>query len=148
MWIVNLNPEQCREVLEASRVARLACCRDNQPYVVPIHYAYADESLYAFSLPGKKIDCMRANPLVSVLVEQHGEGRQWRSVLVDGRFQVLPDRIGQKKERERAWSVLSRYSHWWLPGELKPVSPPPEDIGHPVFFRISITQMSGRAAKE
>jgi len=148
MQIENLSPEECKVVLAANRLARLACCRDNQPYIVPIYYAYADDSLFAFSVPGKKIDWMKANPRVSVLVEQHGDGRQWQSVVVDGRFEELSDRIGHKREREHAYSLLSKHSQWWEPGELKPVSPPPPEIGYPVFFRISTDRMSGRRAKE
>jgi len=148
MRIENLSLDECKAVLAQNRLARLACCRNNKPYVVAIYYAYANESLFAFSVPGKKIDWMRANPLVSVLVEQHGDGHEWCSVVIDGRFEELPDRIGYKREREHAYSLLSKHSRWWEPGELKPVFPPPPEIGPPVFFRISIDSMSGRRAKE
>ena len=57
-----------------------------------------------FSLPGKKIDWMRLNPLVSVsVVEREREpAREWKSVIVDGRYEELPDRIGHKAERAPA----------------------------------------------
>lgn len=148
MRIENLSPEECKAVLAANRLAHLACCRDNQPYVVPIYYAYADDNLFAFSVPGKKIDWMKANPAVCVLVEQHGEGNSWRSVVVEGRFEELPDWIGHKRERDYAYSLLSKHARWWEPGTLKPVSPPPPEIGSPIFFRISIDQVSGRQAND
>lgn len=64
---------------------------------------------------------MRANPLVSVLVDTRGEGREWKSVVVDGRYEELLDRIGHMPEREHAWSILSRHVDWWEPGALKPM---------------------------
>jgi nitroimidazol reductase NimA-like FMN-containing flavoprotein (pyridoxamine 5'-phosphate oxidase superfamily) len=69
------------------RVARLACAKDGQPYVVPIYFPYADSHLYAFSVPGKKIEWMRGNPMVSLQVLEGGERREWKSVVVDGRYE-------------------------------------------------------------
>jgi nitroimidazol reductase NimA-like FMN-containing flavoprotein (pyridoxamine 5'-phosphate oxidase superfamily) len=104
--------------------------------------------LNAVSMPGKKVEWMRANPLVSVLVDTRGEGREWKSVVVDGRYEELLDRIGHMPEREHAWSILSRHVDWWEPGALKPWTPPLADHSTPVFFRISIEHVSGREAKE
>lgn len=148
MLIRTLSTLECTQLLTANRLAHLACSRDGQPYVVPIHYAYADSHLYAFSLPGKKIEWMRANPLVSVHVGERGEGLRWRSVIVDGRFEELPDRIGHKLQLDHAWSVLSKHSDWWEPGALKPVVPPVSGRTPNVFFRILVGQVSGREAME
>ena len=148
MWIRQLDRAECMGLIEASRVGCLACCKDGQPYVVPIHFACADTHLYAFSLVGKKIEWMRANPLVSVLVEEQGGGCEWRSVVGDGRYEELPDRVGYKVQRDRAWLLLSKHAHWWEPGGLKPVLPPPSDHSDHVFFRINIERISGREATE
>lgn len=123
MLIRSLNTLECTKVLTANRLGRLACAREGRPYVVPIHFAYGDKHLYAFSRPGKKIERMCANPLVSVLIEERGQGREWKSVVVDGRYEELPDRIGHKVQRDHAWALLSKHSDWWEPGALKPVTP-------------------------
>lgn len=146
MWIRSLSALECTNVLEENRVGRLACCVDNRPYVVPIHYAHSDNHLYAFSLPGKKIEFMRANPFVSVLVEQHKDGAEWRSAIAEGRYEELPDRVGHKVQRDHAWSVLSRHANWWEPGTLKPVDEPLSGRPSHVFFRITIDRVSGREA--
>lgn len=148
MIVQTLSTSECTALLTKSRLARLACAKNGQPYVVPIYYAYADLCLYAFSMPGKKIDWMRENPLVSVQIDERGTGRDWQSVIVEGQYEDLPDRIGFKVERERAWSVLSKHVDWWEPGALKPVTPPISDHSPHVFFRISIGQLSGRRATE
>ena len=144
MLIRTLSVLECTKILTANRVARLACAKDGQPYVVPVHYAYAGNHLYVFSMPGKKIDWMRANPLVSVQVDERGEGRGWQSVVVDGRYEELPDRIGHKLERDHAWTLLSKHADWWEPGALKPVVPPVSDSTPHVFFRILVELGSGR----
>lgn len=148
MHIRSLSKLECFRILSANRLARLACAKDGKPYVVPISFAHAGDHLYAFSMAGKKIDFMRANPQVSLVVEERGDGREWKSVVVDGRFEELPDRIGHKRERDHAWSLLSKHAGWWEPGALKPVTPPLSERSEQVFFRILIEQISGREAKE
>ena len=148
MVIQSLSELECINVLTAARFGRLACSNNGQPYVVPIYFAYAENHLYVFSMPGKKIEWMRANPLVSVLVEERQQGREWKSVVVDGRYEELPDRIGFKVQRDHAWSLLSKHVDWWEPGALKPVPAPVADQPDYVFFRIVVDQLSGREARE
>ncbi|TIO05582.1 MAG: pyridoxamine 5'-phosphate oxidase family protein [Mesorhizobium sp.] len=148
MIIQSMSTLERTKLLAASRLGYLGCTQGGQPYVVPIHFAYADHHLYAFSMPGKKVEWMRANPLVSILVDTRGEGREWKSVVADGRYEELVDRIDRMSEREHAWSILSKHVDWWEPGALKPATPPLADHSTHVFFRISIEHVSGREAKE
>lgn len=148
MIIYTLSTLECTQLLERNRLGRLACAKDGRPYVVPIYYAYADQYLYTFSMPGKKIEWMRDSPLVSVQVDEQGEGREWRSVVVDGCYEELPDRMGHKFERDYAWSLLSKRFDWWEPGGLKPVALPMSHHSAHVFFRIFVEQLSGRGARE
>lgn len=146
MLVRTLSTLECTKILTANRVGRLACSKDGQPYIVPIYFAHADNHLYAFSMPGKKIDWMRSNPLVSAQVDERGTGRGWKSVIVSGRYEELPDRIGHKAQRDHAWTVLSKHTDWWEPGALKPEIPVVADYLPHVFFRISIAEISGREA--
>jgi len=148
MFIRTLSIDECNKVLAGHHIARLACVKDGRPYLVPIYYAYADESLYAFSIPGKKIDWMRANPHVSALVESPLPRGQWKSVIADGRYEELPERIGHKRQRDHAWSLLSTHSNWWEPGALKPATPPLADDARHIIFRVIIEKISGREAKD
>jgi nitroimidazol reductase NimA-like FMN-containing flavoprotein (pyridoxamine 5'-phosphate oxidase superfamily) len=148
MWVKTLSTADCAAILTENRLGRLACAMNGQPYVVPIYFVYSANHLFAFSALGRKIEFMRANPLVSVLVEQRGDGAAWKSVVVDGRYEELPDRIGYKVQRDHAWSLLSRHADWWQPGALKPATPSPASgVGH-VFFRIAVDEVSGREAGE
>ncbi len=144
MIIAELDRSQCKALLSSARLGRLACCKEGRPYVVPIHFVAEGGYLYSFSLLGKKIEWMRTNPLVCVQVDEFGRDREWRSVVVDGRYEELPDRIGWKTERDRAWSLLSQHANWWEPGGMKPI---PEGATPHLFFRILIEEMSGRQTK-
>jgi uncharacterized protein len=147
MIIRELSLPQCTTLIPENRLARLACSSANQPYLVPIFYAYDDRSTYSFTMPGRKLDMMRSNPQVALLVEEKGfETRTWKSVVAEGRFEELPDRIGFKRERDRAWSLLSQHANWWEPGALKPVVPALSENSAHVFFRIRIERLSGREA--
>lgn len=148
MLVRSLDALECTRILSANRLGRLGCVKDGRPYVVPIYYAYAKDHLYAFSLPGKKIEWMRANPLVCVLVEERKAGREWKSVIADGHYEEIPDRIGHKRERDRAWSLLSKHFDWWEPGALKPVMPALSERSEHLFYRIVIDEVSGREARE
>ena len=148
MHIRSLSTLECSKLLSAGRFGHLACAKDGRPYVVPIYFTHADTYLYAFSMPGKKIEFMRANPHVSLAMEVHGSGREWQSVVVDGRYEELPDRIGHKRERDHAWSLLSKHFDWWEPRPLKLVTPPVSDHSSHLFFRVLVDQLSGREARE
>lgn len=89
---------------------------------------------------------MRANPNVALLVEQLGSVDSWKTVVAEGRYEELPDRIGFKRERDHAWSLLSKHANWWEPGALKPALQALADRSPHVFFRIRIDRLSGREA--
>lgn len=148
MLVRTMTTLECAKLLDSNRLCHIACAKDDQPYVVPAYFVHAENHLFMFSMLGKKIEFMRANPRVSVLVEEDGKHREWKSVIVDGRYKELPDEIGHKRDRDHAWSILSKYNDWWEPGALKPLLPPVSNEMSHVFFRVSIDQISGREARE
>ncbi|MCO5065700.1 MAG: pyridoxamine 5'-phosphate oxidase family protein [Rhizobiaceae bacterium] len=146
MHIKTMSEVECLDFVQSHRLARLACSVDDRPYAVPIHYAFRNHFFYSFSMRGRKIDMMRKNPNVALLVEEFGSERGWKSVVAEGRFEELPDRIGSKIERDHAWSLLSKHANWWEPGALKPEMAIPSDEEVHIFYRISVGTLSGRAA--
>ena len=57
-------------VLREAQVCRIALCDGNEPYVIPLCYAYADNAIWVHSArEGKKIDLIRKNPLCCVEVD-------------------------------------------------------------------------------
>lgn len=148
MWIRRLSTLDCTKILARNHFAHLGCAMAGNPYVVPIYFSYSDNHLYAFSMPGKKIEFMRANPKACVLVEERGEGRGWRSVLVEGHYQELDETPEHEADRKHAWLLLSRHKTWWEPGGLKPDRLPITDHSTHLFYRIRMEAVSGREVKD
>lgn len=148
MMIRELTYSQCRAMIAGQRLARLACAENGIPYVVPISYACSGNQLYAFSMPGKKLDMLHANPRACLLVEAFESKHHWRSVVIDGAFRELPDTDEFHHERLKAWSLLADDFDWWEPGALKPQPQTTVATSPHVFFEIDIIEMSGREASE
>lgn len=148
MIIKEMDKQQVQALLSSNRLGRLACVNDGRPYVVPITFTFSGNFLYSFSMPGQKVEWMRLNPKVCVQVDEFGQGREWKSALVNGVYEELPDRVGYKNLRERAWSLLSQHANWWEPGGLKPVTLPVASASSHLFYRIAIDNITGRQAIE
>ena len=146
MIIKEMTGEECITLMLSSRMGRLACAKEDQPYIVPISFALDYRHIYSFSLLGQKIEWMRQNPKVCLHVDKFGDSQEWESVVVYGTYEELPDRIGWKRERDHAWSLLSKHPTWWEPGDLKPVPAQSESPLSHLFYRISLDRITGRQA--
>ncbi|APG88750.1 pyridoxine oxidase protein (plasmid) [Sinorhizobium americanum CCGM7] len=146
MFIREMTEAECITVVTSGRLARLACSKDDRPYVVPIHYAYAGRRLYSFSMPGRKIELMRVNPHVCVQVDMATGAQGWKSVLLYGQYQELPETPQWHGERRHAWSLLEKHVNWWEPGGLKPTPQKMLGASPHLFYCISVDEMTGRAA--
>ncbi|MGV2184714.1 pyridoxamine 5'-phosphate oxidase family protein [Rhizobium rhizogenes] len=145
MNIQEMPYHECIALVKQQWLARLACANANIPYVVPIQYACAGDRLYAFTLPGKKLDIMRENPSVCVQIDQLKSKHSWKSVIIDARFVEL-DADECREERHRAWSLLAKHTDWWEPGALKPASGSADATPKiQVFFALDIVDLTGRA---
>lgn len=144
MLIHELSKKESIEVLAHTHLGRLACASGMQPYVVPIHFAFQGDWLYSFSVPGQKIDWMRANPQVCVEADQMRR-EHWATVVVSGRFEELHDTPEFRSERTLAFDLLQRRTTWWEPAGAKKM---PDDAlaTAPIFYRIRIEQITGRCA--
>jgi len=84
-----LLEDEARALLGACKIGRLACVVNGEPYVVPINYVFEDESIYSHSLPGRKIDAMRAHPRVCFQVDEIENDLEWRSAIAYGNFEEI-----------------------------------------------------------
>ena len=145
MRISELNAAECEEILARSEVARLACSRHDQPYIVPIHFSFdaARTCLYAFSTVGQKIDWMRQNPKVCVEIEEVADKNHWTTVLAFGRYEEMNDSPADSAARKAAEQLFSKRPEWWLPAAAKVGSSERHAM---VVYRIQIDRMTGRRA--
>lgn len=145
MLIHEMTKTECSELLRHASLVRLACVHDNQPYIVPMYIAYYERYIYGFTTLGQKVEWMRSNPLVCVEADEITNNDEWKSVVVLGRYEELPDKPDFETEQELAYDLLrERHSNWWQPGL---VSIPHRDPRDPLYYRIRIEHVTGRCAK-
>jgi nitroimidazol reductase NimA-like FMN-containing flavoprotein (pyridoxamine 5'-phosphate oxidase superfamily) len=158
MVIREMSKDECLRVLAGARLARLACTRENQPYVVPVYLAYHESSsdgacLYGFTTLGQKVEWMRANPLVCVEVDEIAAHDRWVSVIVLGRYEELPETTecddGRLAERLRAYQALKTQAVWWEPGCTARASRAHRDLAQPytpIYYKVRIDHITGHEA--
>ena len=144
MIIHELTRAECLEVLHRVTVARLACVRDSQPYIVPVsfYFNHADMSLYSFSTLGQKIRWMRENPRVCVELDEIIDRLQWTTVVINGVYEEIRNAPDAARVQERALKLFESQPNWWLPGTATLPKEPAHDT--PVVYRIRVANMSGR----
>jgi nitroimidazol reductase NimA-like FMN-containing flavoprotein (pyridoxamine 5'-phosphate oxidase superfamily) len=147
MFIHEMSRTECDETLAQAKCGRLACARDNQPYIVPFNFAFDGGSyLYFFTTLGQKVEWMRSNPLVCFEVDDVENHNHWSSVIVFGRYEELPDTPDFQMARIHAHGCLQTRVMWWEPAY---VSQEHRDHPHsltPIFFRIKIENVTGHRA--
>jgi nitroimidazol reductase NimA-like FMN-containing flavoprotein (pyridoxamine 5'-phosphate oxidase superfamily) len=134
-----LLEEEARALLNTCRIGRLGCVDNGEPYVVPINYVFEDESIYSHSLPGQKIEALRANPRACLQVDEIENDFSWRSVIAFGDFEEI--RVPTDR-RAILSKLLARFPL------LTPVeSVMARDAAAPdsVVFRIRIDRITGAA---
>jgi nitroimidazol reductase NimA-like FMN-containing flavoprotein (pyridoxamine 5'-phosphate oxidase superfamily) len=171
MIIREMSKEECLHVLAKVRLARLACARSNQPYVVPVYLAYhespiGESCLYGYTTVGQKVEWMRANPKVCVEVDDVNSCNRWTSVIVFGRYEELsyvpeptaghpPDRaadhhyeiVFEEVERLLCYQLLQTRALWWEPASTARAALDHSAVSFvPVFYKISIDRITGHEA--
>ncbi|MHA6688761.1 pyridoxamine 5'-phosphate oxidase family protein [Mesorhizobium sp. A556] len=133
MNVTDMTREESIDVLSVNRLGRLACARENQPYVVPFHYAFSDNHLYSFSLMGQKVEWMRQNDQVCVQVDEMESARKWQSVVVFGAYEELPATPQWERERGHACHSCSNTQTGGNQGISSRPHKPPLALRHTCF---------------
>ncbi|MGV8937379.1 MAG: pyridoxamine 5'-phosphate oxidase family protein [Allorhizobium sp.] len=144
MPVREMSEHECLQMLASQHMGYLACAKDNRPYIVPVNYAFEDTKIYGFSMPGKKTEWLAANPHACLHIDDLERHDHWHSILIEGKYTELPDTQEFHNERLFAWSLLQKHDLWWDPGMLKPTVA--ADVGdhRPIFYSISVDDISGR----
>jgi hypothetical protein len=142
MLVRELTTPECHDVLKKATIARLACARENQPYVVPVHVYFDGDCLYSFATLGQKIAWMRENPRVCVQVDGIVHRLHWATVVVFGRYEELLNMPSDDPGRRRAQELFERVPEWWEPASANPN----RELRMAMVYRVRIEQMTGRVA--
>jgi uncharacterized protein len=136
-----LEDKACRHYLARHSVGRIGCYGEGRVYVVPITYAFEDDTIYGYSRPGQKIDYMRQHPEVCFEIDEIHGLRSWTSVIASGRFEELKG----DAESQALRRLMQKIS---LVSDSQPESSLDLDFAgqfdKTIVFQIKIKSMSGR----
>lgn len=143
-----LSEEKCRKMLGHQVYGRMATSgKDNIPYVTPVNYAYANNSIYIHcALRGRKLDNIAANPNVCFEISAPGNlyiaekacgfsMRYW-SILIEGRASLVQS---LDEKREAMNSIMGKYGRGF-----DYTDPADEDLAKVNVIKISIGSISGK----
>jgi uncharacterized protein len=145
MQMTEMTEQECSTVLAQVAFGRLACSFRDQPYIVPLYFAYENGYVFALSTLGQKIEWMRENPKVCFQVDQIEGDHRWASVIANGVFEELRE-PRFTDERAHARKLLSTRSHWWEAPLAERQLKSGEELISPIIFRIRIDSMTGLRA--
>jgi uncharacterized protein len=132
-----LSEAEARNLIANGKIGRLGCIDNGEPYVVPINYVFEEGSIYSHSLPGRKIEALRAHSRACLQVDEIEDDFNWRSVIAYGDF----DEIRVPSERRSILSKLLVRFPLLTPVE----SVMAQDASAPdtVVFRIIVDRITG-----
>jgi len=137
MSIGKLGNTDALAILRAGTLGRLGCIAADWPYVVPVNYYFDGENIYIHTLPGKKLDALRANPRVCLQVDEIKDPYNWRSVIAYGTFEGISNEETQENVLTKLYSRLPHMT----PVESRLV----EGAKGTIVFRIKVEEVTGMA---
>ncbi len=135
MNIGRLRKEDSLAILRECNLGRLGCVAGGGPYVVPVNYLFDGRDIYIHSLPGRKIDALRANPRACLQVDEIKDEYHWRSVIAYGTYEELSDEKAREETLARLFDRLPN---------LTPVeSRLAKGLKETIVFRIKVDEVTG-----
>ena len=142
MLINEMSEQECRATLASASFGRIGCALDDQPYIVPVYFAYDNGFVYVLGTAGQKIEWMRRNPKVCLLVDEIASETKWTSVIALGRYQELRE-PQFTDEKAHARKLLRQRSKWWQTALAERELKSSDELIEPIFFRIQIDTVTG-----
>lgn len=143
MLIHDLDFDECVHLLQRNSIGHLGCAKDDEPYVVPIHYAFDVERhvIYVASTVGQKVEWMRANPRVCLTVDEIADKDHWTTVILTGAYEEITGSDDSGEAQKRSQELFQQRKEWWLPAMAKHA---PDTARKVLLFQIRIDRMTGR----
>ncbi|QKJ33285.1 pyridoxamine 5'-phosphate oxidase family protein [Mucilaginibacter mali] len=142
-----LDQTQIEQLLREQVTGRIACHAEGSTYIVPVNYVFGGSYLYGQSAEGQKIRMMRNNPSVCFEVDEIRTIFDWKSVIIQGRFEEIID-VSEKEQLQQG------LIHRLMPLSRNPSDHPAHgitekdsDVGTKVqliVYKVHIEQLSGR----
>lgn len=146
--MTDISISESTNVLRNNYTGHLAYIAGGKPYVIPITYFFDEEdnSIISYTAEGHKIDAMRKNTSVSVVVEQIQSMVNWESALIHGTFEELDGSTAKQKLHqfsEGIKAIIKRKEHK-SPEFINEFSSKSYTRGNPIVYKINILEITGK----
>ena len=142
---ITSDVDAIESVIRSASVCRIALSDDGQPYVVPVCFGYADNTLYFHSAPrGRKLDILGKNNAVCCEFDVDQEivraedacawSVRYRSVVAFGRASIVKD----LEEKGKALDVI--VAHYGG----RPCAYPEATLLRTTVVKVEIQSMTGK----
>jgi nitroimidazol reductase NimA-like FMN-containing flavoprotein (pyridoxamine 5'-phosphate oxidase superfamily) len=144
-----LSLNQSIQLLQSETIGRLGCCENGKVYIIPIAYAFDGKHIYAHSREGMKIQFMRKNPNVCIEVDRIENMINWRSVVVQGKFEELKTKTAIAHASQLLSERLEPIVHSQA---IKPIALTKDANTiirglRAIYYKIKVIEISGRYEK-
>jgi hypothetical protein len=138
--VVETTADEHLRLLESENFGHLGCAQDNQPYVLPMHFAFDGENILFLTTVGMKTEWLDDNPKVCFQIEKMTDERRWQSVVVLGRA----ERLVNAEEMGRAGDFIFKKHPSLTPALNKTIVQGEERPGRAAIYRIRPISITGR----
>lgn len=146
--IHNLKMDDCLAVLANNYVGRLGYIYGQTPFIIPITFSHDAENKYiiSYSAEGHKLVAMRQYDKVALQVDEIETIHNWKSVLVQGRFEELEGSEakfylhrfaeGVRETMKRRGKENARF--------IRDFSSRLDTRGLPIVYKMTVNDISGK----
>ncbi|WP_373517739.1 pyridoxamine 5'-phosphate oxidase family protein [Pricia sp.] len=146
--VKNMETLECLQLLDENYIGRLAYISWGTPHINPITYYHDAEEkcILSYSAPGYKIEAMEKHGSVAFQVDDIRSIQQWRSVLVQGRFEQLEGSTAKMHLHRFAEGVQRTIAkkEGEAPKFIKDFSSHLQEREIPIVYRIHIKDIVGK----
>lgn len=145
-----LSDERCENILSSQVLGRLGCTDGKDPYITPVTYAYDGKYIYGQTNEGKKLHILRRNPSVCFEVDMMTDMRNWKSVIVYGKFEELKGKEAENAREILFGRVFSLMTSSTVHSHEHETTAQLDDTARVkyVMYRIKIREVTGRYEKQ
>ena len=140
--------DECLEVLGSNHIGRIGYIFGQSPFIIPITYYHDQEEkcIISYSAEGHKMEAMRRYDIIALQVDEIDSIQQWKSVLVQGRFEEMEGSDAKYYLHRFAAGVKEAMAkkNKEVPKFIKDFSSKIGNRGMPIVYRMVITEISGK----
>ncbi|WXG39867.1 MAG: pyridoxamine 5'-phosphate oxidase family protein [Candidatus Freyarchaeum deiterrae] len=154
--ISELKRNEMVELVLRNKSGRLGLSVNDEPYVVPVSYAYHEGKIYIHSGRGKKTEYLAKNPRVCFQVDEVYDNGSWKSVIIYGKakfvedfqrgLRILFEKFSEPFMRDEDAAIARQRMENFLSTVSGIRAPPSEGGGGMQFYvyEIEVEEMTGR----